>query len=52
MKGRDEEILQWSWNINVIDTCTDIPECIMAEEMRHAMQDDHVSELTSLMIHG
>ena len=39
-KNRDEEIPMMSLNINAIETCADIPECIMAEEIRYAILED------------
>ena len=40
-ENRDEEILRMSLNINSIETCTDILECMMAEEIRCATLEDH-----------
>ena len=39
--------------ISVIETCIDIPECMMAEEIRHATPaDDQLNALTAYMISG
>ena len=52
-EGKDEEIAWIQLNINVIETSTDIPECMMAEEIRYAPQvDDHLDTLTVYMING
>ena len=38
-------------NINAIEMCTDIPECMMPEEVRHVAQvDDHINLLTIYVI--
>ena len=37
--------------INQTETCTDIPECMTAEEIRHATEeDDHLNTLMTYMI--
>ena len=52
-EGKDEEITGVILSINVIETCTDIPECIMTEDIRHAAQrDGHLNELAVYVIHG
>ena len=39
--------------INVVETCTGIPECMIAEEMWHTMQvDDCLNTLTGHVING
>ena len=37
-RGKDEEITCLNLNINTVTTTTDIPECMIAEEIRHASQ--------------
>ena len=40
-------------NINTFEMCTDFPECITAEEIRCATQeDDHLNILTTYIISG
>ena len=42
-----------SLNINIIKTCTDILECMMVEEDRYTtLEDDHISALSTYVIHG
>ena len=37
--------------MNAVETCTDIPECMMATDIRYAMQvDNHLDTLTVYMI--
>ena len=50
-EGQNEEIPGMNLNINAIEACTDIPECMMAEEIRHATCDnDNVSIMSAYMI--
>ena len=52
-EGKDKEIVGMNLNINAIETCMDIPECMSTEEMRHTTQvDDHLNALTMYVIHG
>ena len=52
-EGKDEEILGMSLIINAVETCTDIPKCMMAEEIRQPMQDDdHPSAVSTYRVHG
>ena len=45
-KNQDEEIWWMKLNISVVETCTDLQECLKAEEVRCAMHDDdHLSVL-------
>ena len=38
-------------SIIAVETCADIPECMMMEEIRYAMQeDDYLASLTASMI--
>ena len=40
-------------NINAIEICTDIPECMMAEDLGLAtLADDHLNALIVYMING
>ena len=40
-------------NKNDIETCTDIFECMVAEEIRHATQEyDHLGVFTTYVLHG
>ena len=42
-----------SLNINAIETCTDIPECMATEEIRHAtLEDDQIGVLSTYVMHG
>ena len=42
-----------SLDINVVETCTDITECITAEEIRHTTQlDGHLNALKEYVING
>ena len=35
-------------NMNAIGTCTDIPECMTAEEIRHVtIKDEHIGALST-----
>ena len=36
-EGKDEELRVINMNINVIETCTNMPECMMTEEIRYGM---------------
>ena len=50
-EGKDEEIAGMNMNINVVEIWTDIPECMMAEEIRHDVQaDNHLNTLTAYVI--
>ena len=50
-EGTDKESTGMNLNINAVET--DIPECIMAKEMRHAMHaDDLLSTLTVYVINA
>ena len=45
-------MLVMSLNINAIETCTDIPECMSAEEIRYAsIEDNYMDALLTCMIH-
>ena len=53
MKAKIKKITSVNLNVNEITMCTDIPEYIMAEENRHATQeDDHLNALTVYMINS
>ena len=52
-KGRDKESKGISLNISLVETCTDIPECMLAEEIRYALQtESHLNALTEYVING
>ena len=52
-EGKDEEIKGMCLNINVIETCTDIQECMMPEGRRHPVQTgSHLNTLTECVING
>ena len=39
--------------INTIEACIDIPECMMAEEIRHVtLGDYHITVLSTHVMHG
>ena len=41
-----------SLSINAVEKCTNVPECMVAEEIRQARQDDdHLSALLTYLIH-
>ena len=52
-EGKEEEIIGMNLDINAVQTCTHIPECMMVEEIGHAMQvDEHLNALTACVING
>ena len=41
------------FNINVIEMCTAIPECMTSQKIRHATEDDdHLHVLVNYNMHG
>ena len=52
-EGNKEKFTGMNLNINAIETCTDIPECRIAGEIRHATQSDaYLYALTVYMMNG
>ena len=53
MKAKMKKSRVTNMNINVVKTCIDIPECMIAQEIRHAMQaDDYLITLTAFVRNG
>ena len=51
IEDKDEEITGMNLTISKVETCNSIPECMMAEEIRHTVhEDDHLNTLTLYMI--
>ena len=40
-ESKGEEIMAINQNINAIETCIDIPECMKVQEIRHATHTDN-----------
>ena len=53
MKQIDEEIPDMHITINTIESCTDIPDCLTAEEIREAtLEDNHLNVWQGLILHS
>ena len=51
MKQTDEEIPGTHITINAIESCTDIPDCKTAEEIRKViLEDEHLNALAELIL--
>ena len=48
--NRDKEILVICININATESCTDIPDCRITEEIRTTIDDGHLGILSDLVL--
>ena len=53
MQGKDQPIKGMEIQVNVIQTATDMPECLSMTELQQALsQDDHLQKLKNIIIAG
>ena len=52
-ENRDEEILGMRLNINATEMSTDLPECMMADDIIHlTLAHDHISMFSTYVMQG